>query len=640
MTFSCAGWLLLVGCHQNAVMSPDKRLAQSEPRAKAPAARTGVPGRHDGDAVDDVLKEKPTTDPEMIEHVGNLIKTNGEHPRILELRYFHTGQLMGTSNDPAHFQSLIADLNQLVSDAGADSVMAFNCKSRVGEIWYHCLHNPSEAHPVYKSIEKHASLNGHDLETDFRRTALYVRLAQCAFSLKKRDEVEKYSRLVMAYPYLGMEDRVMYGKFYELYNEAGRLFLMAFERDPKKLMSVDIYPSQGRLVRMQDDFIARVVFGLVELDKKASQPASAPTTLPATLPARTPASGNADEQITKAYDVDGSADEVAEMLNKMVAGMTGWVELTIRSSPATNQIIVTCSPGMHKATEEWLPKLEREPVRPKQPPASQPATPPATWPATVPARKAVEPDRRGRIARMKENPGAIAEVYIGDYYPQRPASIMVARKRLPPEAVPVLQRMLNDLEWASYRESIAATIGQISHDPSSVPVLLDYVRSPADWASLDHEGRFRAITARNGVLQYLGLIGGTEAVQALRTAITREGATALVQRWHTNEHVASVKNSQQIIDQVQGWAAVGLVFTQDPENLAILERMRQNAPGSFADALIVQRIIEQHGFDKALEILNTPEGVHVLANTLKELRDEGRLPKPDKQTHPSSMRSN
>lgn len=339
----CAGWLLPAGCRQSTPVFSDKPPARSALRTQEPAAPDGVPVMRDSDAVDDVLKERPTVDPEMIERVDNLIKTNGDHPRILELRYFRTGQLMGTSQDPAHFQSLIADLNQLASDAGADSVMAFNCKSRIGKICYHCLHDPSEAYPVYKSIEKHASLNGHDLETDFRRTELYVRLAQCAFSLKEWDMLEKYSRLVMAYPYLGMEDRVMYAKFYELYNEAGRLFLMAFECDPKKLMSVDIYPSQGDLVRMQANFIARVVFGLVELDKKASEPASAPTT----RPAQAPAPRDAEEQITKAYDAGESADQLAEKLNKTVPSLFVGENVTIRSSPDAKQILVTGSPRVH-----------------------------------------------------------------------------------------------------------------------------------------------------------------------------------------------------------------------------------------------------------------------------------------------------
>ncbi|NLE56906.1 MAG: hypothetical protein GX616_00985 [Planctomycetes bacterium] len=172
ITLGLAGWLLLAGCRQSTLVFSDEPPARSALRTQEPAAPDGVPVMRDSDAVDDVLKERPTVDPEMIERVDNLIKTNGDHPRILELRYFRTGQLMGTSQDPAHFQSLIADLNQLASDAGADSVMAFNCKSRIGKICYHCLHNPSEAYPVYKSIERHASLNGHDLETDFRRTEL------------------------------------------------------------------------------------------------------------------------------------------------------------------------------------------------------------------------------------------------------------------------------------------------------------------------------------------------------------------------------------------------------------------------------------------------------------------------------------
>ena len=54
----------------------------------------------DSDPVDDILGTKPKDRPEALKYVSDLIKTHGTHPRILELRYYRTGQLMGGSSRP------------------------------------------------------------------------------------------------------------------------------------------------------------------------------------------------------------------------------------------------------------------------------------------------------------------------------------------------------------------------------------------------------------------------------------------------------------------------------------------------------------------------------------------------------------
>lgn len=201
------------------------------------------------DPLDRILQEKPTADPNRIEYVSRLIDQNPGHPRILELRYFRTGQLMGSSQDPQHFRAVIQELGQLGRDAGPGSQLDFDCKMRTGEILFHCLHDKQAAYEHYKSLEHHAALSRNTLQSDYQRGDLYCRIAASAlaFPVRRMDEVEKYTRLVMAYPYLGMEDRQMYQKFFELYEEAGRLFITAFDRDPQKLLSLEIYPSHPQL---------------------------------------------------------------------------------------------------------------------------------------------------------------------------------------------------------------------------------------------------------------------------------------------------------------------------------------------------------------------------------------------------------
>ena len=214
-----------------------------------------------GDPVDEVLKQRPTANPSRIQHVKQLIAESQGHPRILELRLFHTGQLMGVSRDPQHFRSLIEQLRKLAGDAGDRTRLAFTAQIRIGTIYQHCLKDSPAAYAHYKTMEKHPSLAGKELETDYRRMSLYVRIAQAALGhpVRKFDEVEKYTRLVMAYPHLGMTDRKMYRKFYELYEEAGRLYLTAFGQDPDKLCSIEVYPSHPRLFRWREEALTKAL---------------------------------------------------------------------------------------------------------------------------------------------------------------------------------------------------------------------------------------------------------------------------------------------------------------------------------------------------------------------------------------------
>lgn len=102
----------------------------------------------DTDPVDDILGTKPTATPTMIDHVADLIKTHATHPRILELRYYRTGQLIGSSQEPAHFRALIDELDQLAQDRGIKSELAFRCKSRIGSIHYHCLRDKQASYKL------------------------------------------------------------------------------------------------------------------------------------------------------------------------------------------------------------------------------------------------------------------------------------------------------------------------------------------------------------------------------------------------------------------------------------------------------------------------------------------------------------
>jgi hypothetical protein len=208
------------------------------------------------DPVEKILAIRPTGNPETIEYVKELIKNNKDHPKILELRFYRTGQLTGNATQ-AGFHSIISDLNQLADDAGSATELNFRCRSRIGEIYFHCLRDKPAAYAEYKGLESHPSLAGHALATDYRRTELCLRIAESALATHKWDELEAYTRLVMAYPYLGMEDRVLYQKFYDLYDQAGRLFVAGFAGDPDKLRSIEIYPSHPELNQERHELLVR-----------------------------------------------------------------------------------------------------------------------------------------------------------------------------------------------------------------------------------------------------------------------------------------------------------------------------------------------------------------------------------------------
>lgn len=218
-------------------------------------------GIADADLIDDILKQKPTANQEKIEYVKQLINDNSTHPRILELRFFRTGQLMGSSQEPDHFHSVISELEQLAEDAGKGTQLNFDCEMRIAEIFFHCLDDQKAAYLKFKSLEYHPTLTGNELQIDYQRVKLYRWIAESAVSVdvRKLDEVEKYTRLVMAYPHLGMEDRKMYRKFYELYEDAGLIFISAFSRDLEKLTGLEIFPSHPRLWKYRKEAIERTI---------------------------------------------------------------------------------------------------------------------------------------------------------------------------------------------------------------------------------------------------------------------------------------------------------------------------------------------------------------------------------------------
>ncbi len=66
-----------------------------------------------------------------------------------------------------------------------------------------------------------------------------------------------------------------------------------------------------------------------------------------------------DGSITKAYEVKGSSDELAQYLDKILIDRYGYYDSPyVKSFPFANQVIVTGKPDQFKEVEKWLEKLE------------------------------------------------------------------------------------------------------------------------------------------------------------------------------------------------------------------------------------------------------------------------------------------
>jgi hypothetical protein len=147
----------------------------------------------------------------------------------------------------------------------------YAAKHDVGYLLYNYLKDYNAAAIHYKGLEAHPWLAGNDLQADYRRVELYTRIAESALACKRMDDVRTYAKMVLAYPYLGMEDRKMYREFYRLYQEAANIFLVAYEKDAKELIGQEIYPSHEDLYKARKRLIGEALSPGESLEKAQSK---------------------------------------------------------------------------------------------------------------------------------------------------------------------------------------------------------------------------------------------------------------------------------------------------------------------------------------------------------------------------------
>ena len=209
------------------------------------------------DELGEFLKESPIPERSWLNAAQDVIERNQADPRVLRLRLRYIGQTLGLSRESSHFNAVIGQLEVLIRDAGTqNSDIAFEAAMLKGLILCDCLNDRRSGYNLYKTLESHPHLVGRDLATDYDRTALCLRIAEVALSMRELNEAEMYSRLVMAYPHLGMEDRIAYARFYALYEAAGSVLLSAVSADLPKLSAIEIFPSHPRLMALRTKLLS------------------------------------------------------------------------------------------------------------------------------------------------------------------------------------------------------------------------------------------------------------------------------------------------------------------------------------------------------------------------------------------------
>lgn len=159
------------------------------------------------------------------------------------------------------------------------------------------------------------------------------------------------------------------------------------------------------------------------------------------------------------------------------------------------------------------------------------------------------------------------------------------------EDLPTLYELVltKDEALKEIRYKAIMAVGFLGPSPESAKVLRSFIVEHEAYKDL-HSVAYRADKAH--ALEYLGLIGGEIAVKTLHQALTREGSLELGKKWIGQKFPMADQTDDFTINMRQR-AAVGLVYTQDPENLALVEE-------AYREALEAARPIAQRygGSDK------------------------------------------
>jgi len=138
------------------------------------------------------------------------------------------------------------------------------------------------------------------------------------------------------------------------------------------------------------------------------------------------------------------------------------------------------------------------------------------------------------------------------------------------DKLPILNEMLSDQKYAPYWHNVARVIGYISDDPNSVSILLDYFKR-------DDGVNVSSLGGKIWSIAFIGKIGGEQADEILKKAVTEDGAIEIASNW-INEELWPDKNwdKSEVIGYIRNAAMRGLVLTRKSDNVDIVKNIYED----------------------------------------------------------------
>ena len=193
------------------------------------------------------------------------------------------------------------------------------------------------------------------------------------------------------------------------------------------------------------------------------------------------------------------------------------------------------------------------------------------------------------------------------------------------DAVGPLLAILGDPEYMEYWNSVSLTIAIVDGEHESSEALLRYVRRRDDWRSHLPEHRFRTyVIGKIAGVGRLGLVGDEETLTLVKSALTVEGARALVSEWFDDCAPHTKMRPDKLLAMVQGEAARAMVQAGDAEGIRQVEDLytlvsttkEQSLPETtdvdwlrtrLATVLGIRDLIHDVGMERYLDILAVQE---------------------------------
>jgi hypothetical protein len=185
-------------------------------------------------------------------------------------------------------------------------------------------------------------------------------------------------------------------------------------------------------------------------------------------------------------------------------------------------------------------------------------------------------------------------------------------KSFSPESVPVLHEMLEDTQYFFHWYNIAVALCYISKDPNSVEEIVKYIQRPKE---LSNEG-FDVI-GKGRILSSIGFIKNNKVNDFLTKALTADGAAELTKSWidKTQDYNDTVKTKEEMFGFIRGSAAIGLIHSQFPTNIRLVEQLYEKEYAmckeqriytelfnQLVDAMAIRDLIEDIGIEEYLKL--------------------------------------